>query len=390
VGADFINFTEGTVDSGAYWVLAGTNTFGSTTTITNSGTLNVAGTLVNAGQISGSGYSLLLSPGAYLKNLNSGTITSSGTGSGSNPVVTGLAGGAATITNLGTIINPDPGVGIYLRAGGRVTNGATNDTTALISSLTPIYTHSGPLTVANFGTIDGPSINSLYGIGIGGGLGGVIVNGAVGSTAALIRGGVYGIRMSGGITTITNFGTILSTVPAFSTGVALAAGGTITDAGTIEGGAAAISFGSGANNLLVLENGYKLIGEVVGAGGSSTNTLELLGTSSANAVTASYNGLSLTNFGTVGFVPGNSNYATLRITNTASLPGTIAGFAGIHDVVDLTQLSDAGNDAVATLDTATNILTVTGDNGTAQLQLDAVDYTGGWSRMTARAAAMSL
>jgi hypothetical protein len=84
--------------------------------------------------------------------------------------------------------------------------------------------------------------------------------------------------------------------------------------------------------------------------------------------------------GAVGFAPGAGNYSTLRLTNTLSLPGTIGGFTGPNDIVDLTQLSDAGNDAFTTFNIATNVLTVTGDNGAVALQLDAENYTGvGWS-----------
>ncbi len=69
------------------------------------------------------------------------------------------------------------------------------------------------------------------------------------------------------------------------------------------------------------------------------------GTGSANAVTADYNSLGLTNFGTAGFASGVNNYATLEITNSAALPGTIVGFVAAHDIVDLDlQLSDADDD----------------------------------------------
>src|SRR5262249_10610145 len=43
-----------------------------------------------------------------------------------------------------------------------------------------------------------------------------------------------------------------------------------------------------------------------------------------------------------GFAPGNANYATLRITDNAALPQTIANFTGTHDTVDLTALAYVG------------------------------------------------
>jgi hypothetical protein len=45
VGPNFVNFGNGTIDSGASWVFAGSNTIGTGTTLTNSGTLANTGTL---------------------------------------------------------------------------------------------------------------------------------------------------------------------------------------------------------------------------------------------------------------------------------------------------------------------------------------------------------
>ena len=52
------------------------------------------------------------------------------------------------------------------------------------------------------------------------------------------------------------------------------------------------------------------------------------------------------------------------------------GFAGINDVIDLTTLSDASNDATYNFNSATDVLTVTGDNGSVRLQLDNEIYAG--------------
>src|SRR5262249_3401165 len=53
--ATFVNFSNGTIDSGASWVFAGTNTIGTGVTLTNSGTLVDTGPLTNAGTIKGTG-----------------------------------------------------------------------------------------------------------------------------------------------------------------------------------------------------------------------------------------------------------------------------------------------------------------------------------------------
>ncbi len=103
--------------------------------------------------------------------------------------------------------------------------------------------------------------------------------------------------------------------------------------------------------------------------------LELEGSPSA-AVTATYSGLSPTGFQTVAFAPGTGGHATLAIGNDAALPGTIAGFIGFGDTIDLTALSDASGDATASFDPQADRLTVTGDNGSVSLQLDSEDYAG--------------
>jgi len=541
VGADFVGFTTGTVDAGASWVLAGTNTLGVGVTLTNSGTLEVSGTLINAGAIGGAEYSFLLAPGGYFENLSTAGITRTGSGgAGFAPVIDGLAGGAGTISNFGAITNSAGNAGIYMQGGGTVTNGAGG----LILGSNAVYGYNAGLTVINSGTIEGnPGIATSVGIALA--AGGVVSNN---STAGLIRGQEYGVTDTGG--TVSNFGTILAisadgirigaagtiidhgtiTAGRYSvrmlggnellklypgavlTGVAIAtgtgnilelassasagtitglgasfygfgaikvdvgaqwtiigsnsiasgvtlsdlgtltntgsltglgslvvdpatlvnsgsigltatlsgggyldnaatgtiaaagpavygtiaaptifnaglivassgpaivlgAGGTVTDAGTIGGVGTAISFGGSGANLLIVEHGYTLTGGVSGSGSAgATNTLELVG-SAASPLTANYNSLSLSNFGTVKFAPG-ADYVTLKITSNVTLPGTIAGFTAPHDVVDLTALSDAGNDATASLDTLTNVLTVAGDNGSVQLQLDSENYSG--------------
>ncbi len=145
--------------------------------------------------------------------------------------------------------------------------------------------------------------------------------------------------------------------------------GTVFDSGTISGDSSepfAIYFG-GTNALLVLEHGYAFSG-VVKAGGTYTHTIELLG-SAAAPVTVNFNPGSFTNFGTVGFSPGSSNYGTLALAASADIPGTISGFTALHDVVDLGFISDTLDDATAVLNPLNDQLLVTGDNGSTVLQL---------------------
>jgi hypothetical protein len=364
VGADFVNFSQGTVDAGADWVLTGKNTFGAGVTLTNDGSITVA-----------SYDALGLGPGGDLINRAGASIIRAAGGGAIafNPAVVGLTGGASTVDNRGIIGNPGNGEGIYLQDGGTVTNGATNVTAASIYGNVGVYVQSHRGTIINNGTIAGDVSN---GIGIDLAVGGVVANGAPGSTAALISGSGYGILFAAGVGTLTNFGTITGGYDA----VHLDKGGSITEAGTIVGGSnAAIVFGEaggygGSNNVLVLEHGFKINGAITATG--TANVVQLLGGSAAAAVTANYSGLDLSGFQTIEFAPGAANHATLVINHNNTLPGQISGFIGIHDTIDLAALSDAGNDATTRFNKSTDVLTVIGSHGTVALQLDAQDYHG--------------
>src|SRR5262249_25948208 len=138
--------TQGTIDAGAYWVFAGTNTIGSTTTLANSGTLGVnGGTFTNAGRITGG--KLIIDPATFINSGYLGVATTlAGTGDVLNNTSTGTikaagrvvvaTGSAATVNNLGTIQGTGAtGYGIVLNAGGTITNGATGATSAVLYGL---------------------------------------------------------------------------------------------------------------------------------------------------------------------------------------------------------------------------------------------------------------
>lgn len=79
---------------------------------------------------------------------------------------------------------------------------------------------------------------------------------------------------------------------------------------------------------------------------------------------------------------------TIRVDDGFHFAGTIFHFGSVGQVVDITNLSDANNDAHTSFDSATNRLTVFGDNGAVTLQLDAEDYTGvSWATHRMRQAA---
>jgi hypothetical protein len=415
LGSQFLDFANVTIDSGAGWVLTGGNTIGAGVNLLDGGGLTVAGsllndgaatlssslvvtgTLSNLGSIDVASYrGLELSSGGYLYNAAGATIARSSSGPVFDPTVFATGGGSVAIRNQGTITDAAGDITLYLHDGGTITNGSAGDTTALIEGEVGVYIDAGRGIVSNFGTIE---TSAGGGPGIELNQGGSIVNGASGSTAASILGAQYGVFGVDGPTTLTNFGTVAASDNGFGfyqrfgtatvfnagvigatngsgVGVALQGGGTVVDSGTIEGANTAVRFGGTGSNVLVLEQGYAFFGLVQGSA-SASNTLELVGSVGA-AVTVNHLdlGVGLVNFQTVEFGPGAGNAATLDINNDAALPGTIAGFVGFHDTIDLTALSDIGNDATTSFNAATDVLTVTGDNGSVALQLDAEDYTG--------------
>src|SRR5262249_28450273 len=121
-GATFVNLS-GTIDSGAYWYFAGTDTIASTASLSVYGTLavtgevDVAGNLNNGGTINVStNEGLRLSAGTgVLYNQLGGIVelTSAGATGFRNPVVTGLSDGAATIINYGIIASLYSGDAVY-------------------------------------------------------------------------------------------------------------------------------------------------------------------------------------------------------------------------------------------------------------------------------------
>jgi hypothetical protein len=431
-GVTFVNFANITIDSGATWVFAGSNTVGANTTLTDSGSLTVAGTLtndgligvsppiavtgtfVNAGTLSltSGTYIVQLAPGGYFLNTTAGVVAKTIGGSTYAPAIYGTTGGASRVVNLGTISNSHFNVGVKLNAGGTVTNGATNATSALIYGGFPVLIQGGSGTVNNFGTLR--SVATFGGSGVTLGAGGVVNNGIAGSTAALIVGDNYGVRLDDG-GTVNNFGTItalktagvrlfldglvnneagatisgytgvyatteIATVVNMGTitgsagyGIRFAEGGTVTDAGSISGSTEAVVFDGANAGLLILERGYSLHG--VRGSTSASATVELLGTSTGNAVTVSYNGLGLTSVGTIAFAPTTTNFATLKISNDATLPGTITNFTGAHDTIDLTTLGFVSGGSTATFNNATDKLTVSNGTNAVTLQLGSGTYT---------------
>jgi len=206
--------------------------------------LSVGGSITNSGAITGGGDGYAGAAGIVL--LAGGGIANSGaiTGSPGGDVVGngGPGGGGIVLSGSGSVVNlgeiQGGAGGYYFGAGG-----------------TGIVLATGG-SIANIGIIAG-GLGGSYadsapdGAGLVLSAGGVVTNGSAGDTTALITGGI-GIQALGTrVTTVTNFATIAS---------------------TNRTGGTAVSF-SNAKSVLVIEGGSRLVGKVVGGGG----TLDLAG-----------------------------------------------------------------------------------------------------------------
>jgi hypothetical protein len=288
--------------------------------------------------------------------------------------------GGGSVINHGSII----GSGDFIAGIGVRGSGGTIVNTGLIQGYFSGVNIAGVGVVINSGTIRSNYLNFLGGSSNFGMYGGSLTN----TQSGYINNGVNLNVFSDGVgynATVVNAGTIdgddtigvqLNAELAPS-GAEYEGTGTIIDSGVISttnNDHIAIYFG-GTNALLVLQPGYKIDGLVL-TGGNYPHTLELQG-SEAAPVTVRFTPVEFENFGTVGFAAGGSNAGTLVLAGTADLPGTIIGFTGLHDVIDLQYISDGGKDATTHFDPATDQLTVDGDNGSTVLQLDpAEDYSG--------------
>ncbi len=294
LGSEFIDFQQTTIDPGAIWVFSGTNTVVADATLTNSG--SIAGnfapavTLVNCASLSNAATGLIQTSANAASSSNrtagaavlmagtsasmltnaatisgstttSGTIKATGTfgtgvlieaggsvsnqgsiiANGLNAYAIDVNGGSGSVTNSGYIYGQ---VGVYLQAGGTVTN-------------------------TNSGTIDG----TFYGVE------------AITDPATVVNSGTIfaGVSLkSGGSVTNQTGGRILST----SFGVKIG-GGTLVNAGIIAGPVAAVRFGTVGSNLLIDDAGAVFTGSVDGGntiGGAFASTLELASGASAGTL----------------------------------------------------------------------------------------------------------
>ena len=314
LGANYVGFKQVTIDAGANWTLAGTNTQPVGVSLLDSGTLTVAGSfsgtagnygylgVVGAGSVTNEGSILgdvfaqgVLGPNTRNSVTNLGTIHGGGAfdavflGGGSltngssadhaatiiSPEAVSFLSAPGTVTNYGTITGTNANLsGVRLNFGGTVSNTAGALITGQYNGVLAIAPNGQPLAlIQNAGTIIGAGPN---GEGVNA-LGAMVDN----TTGGLISGNAFGIELQpllvGGGAPPRLGGAVQNgadgTVSGGTYGVLVMGGGTVANAGTITGGTDAVRFFAG-NNRLIDDPGAVFNGRVVVTGGT-TDVLEL-------------------------------------------------------------------------------------------------------------------
>jgi hypothetical protein len=248
----------------------------------------------NYGSIAGSptsGVGIFLSAGGSVTNHNSGSISG----------FTGIYDSQTlSVVNDGSIVGTLGG-GIVLDSGGSVNNAAA---ASIILGNDGVDINGNAGTVVNDGSIAGTGTVAGFGFGVALLAGGSVTN----AVSASITGAEEGVIVQGGAGTVVNDGKIVGAGSGVSyAGVALSAGGavtnaasasitggtfgvyiygggTLTNAGTVVGNTGtAVAFGGTGSNLLLLDPGYGLSGLAIG-GKSASNTLELASAASAGTL----------------------------------------------------------------------------------------------------------
>lgn len=342
---------------------------------------------------------------------STGAVISNGTGADG---IDGPATNPWSIENDGTVTSAS-GVGINLLGAGTINNGPS----ALISGYlagvridgTPAsVTNAGAITGSGPGTVAPVTSGTILGDGIAFFAGGNVTNNAGGSISGSLGftgpsnsdSAGSGVFIGGGAGTVSNYGAVSGS----AYGIALDAGGTVTNTSSISGAEDGIKIinatGSVSNSGSIVasrDDGVALFN-----GGSVSNAAGALisakGTSgmAAGVFIKSGSG-SLTNGGTIGGSTFGALLASGSVTNSAdaSITGTTAGvqfnagagtltnFGGITGVTagaDLEQGGSVTNAAGASISGSTFGVFITGGPGTVTTAgtisggTDAVAFSG--------------
>ncbi len=287
----------------------------------------VQGTITNYGLVSSQqGEGIFLTAGGTVTN---GSATAAGaTIEGGSYGIRVSRLYPALVTNFGTIttINGNAHAsGIQLGDGGTVVNGSNADTTASISGYrVGIVSILAAATVANFGTISAfGSTPASYGIYLR--TGGAISNGSNSDTTAQISGYYRAIVIAAAAGTIDNFGTIKAhgTYAAGGRAIALMAGGTIVNGSSLDTTAYIYGKMFGAVGIKGSDASANLLvnyGTIVGAG-TIDRAVNVRGGSVVNGSNSDVNAKIIGT--TAGVVFGGT------AASTAANYGTIIGSSGV-------------------------------------------------------------
>ena len=324
-------------------------------------------------------------------------------GNAAGGLIQGYDIGIAFSGSFGTVANLRHGAqhldrllrGNYVDVGGLITNGAPNNTTALITGPTRAiqFNNASPAaqsvgTVVNFGTIASMPTGTA-GAGIELDFGGLVVNGPSGATGALItssRTAVFFKTFSG---TLNNFGQITDTGAAAA--VYVGAGGTITNGtpgtsnGIIAGAATGVSIRNASANLTnsgtIASTGTSFPSAAIymNAGGQITNGPGGLIAANQNALLAFTVGANLANDGTVvstgsqasavylghgGTVANGATLNNALVTGNAGAVFIKNGFGLVNNLGTLVDASTAAGAGVY-LSTGGAVVNGSGSNQTA-------------------------
>ena len=367
--AQFVNFETGSVAAGSTLVTTGTVGFGAGLGV------DVAGSLVNSGTLlAGNAFGLYVSGGS-LRNEATGVIRGTAAPTGGAAVVFDSSSPASTLTNLGSI-DGGANFGVLLLGSGSLGNSGSinsifadgfNTATATITNTGTIGSIRGfdeVMTVVNSGLLgsvyisqnntstlsNSGTVSGTFGVQFQDGFGRVgnsgLITGTNGSGVIFDAGGTLsnaaggritgtganaGVTISGGAGTVSNAGTISGATGVSFTGnfadrLTLASGGTI-----IGTGGTAVSFGDGADTLLLGPGAVAITGTVDGGAGTDSFTV------GAGTTTLTGTGATFINLESGTILSGG----TLALLGSASLgTGTTLSVAGV--------LNNAGTLTVAT------------------------------------------